>query len=207
MSHSFKLHHFITANNISPNQRKELIRGLIKAGADANEADANGDTPLHLAVERLDSESVRVLLAHGGADIDGTDAQGRPPIARMPFIDAHVSKETHALVLDTLKYLCVAMRPTSWPLNVKVAADGGGIDEFVDNTFAPDAPRALRCDAADMLTFVRGTAEPTPACCRHRPFVIMQEPDIRVWEPVLRDAHTRLCRAVCNCGFFFSIEE
>jgi ankyrin repeat protein len=49
----------------SPTAQEELIRFLIAAGADPNEADASGATPLHRAVRARSPHAVRALLAAG----------------------------------------------------------------------------------------------------------------------------------------------
>ncbi|XP_014237481.1 uncharacterized protein LOC106659431 [Trichogramma pretiosum] len=50
----------------------ELIKTLLKYGADVNVKDDNGESPLHLAVLSCNFEVVEVLLAHG-ADVQSID--------------------------------------------------------------------------------------------------------------------------------------
>jgi hypothetical protein len=137
----------------------EQIAKQINLGVDANTVDGNGDLPLHLAVQCLDFEAARLLLAHGGADIDAEDAQGRTAIARLPRIETKASEYAWIAFLHTLVVLGASMRSGCWPLP-------DAIDGLITQTFARDAPREIIRKTADMLTFVRGNNLPTPACRR-----------------------------------------
>ncbi|MBW3656717.1 MAG: ankyrin repeat domain-containing protein, partial [Gemmatimonadetes bacterium] len=53
------------------------MREALEAGADPNERDAAGDTPMHAAAWGADLDAVRTLLAHG-ADIDARNHRGVP---------------------------------------------------------------------------------------------------------------------------------
>ena len=58
---------------------KALLRSLISQKADLNAAPADGDTPLHWAVENDDLEAVDLLLK-GGAHVDAADRDGMTPL-------------------------------------------------------------------------------------------------------------------------------
>ena len=57
----------------------ELIRLLLKHGANPNVQDDRGATPLHEAVKRKKVDAVKVLLQHG-ADSAIRDSEGKTPI-------------------------------------------------------------------------------------------------------------------------------
>jgi hypothetical protein len=59
--------------------RIELVKYLIKMGANVNVADDHGWTPLHSAAYTNDAAIVEVLLENG-ADVEALDAQGQAPI-------------------------------------------------------------------------------------------------------------------------------
>lgn len=53
----------------------ERVRELVALGADIECVNTNGNTPLHLAIENLNVEVVRVLIG-AGADVNRRDAIG-----------------------------------------------------------------------------------------------------------------------------------
>jgi uncharacterized protein len=53
--------------NPQPTKQRSEIESLIKAGADIDEMDKNGVTPLHHAVRFKNVEAVETLLEHGAA--------------------------------------------------------------------------------------------------------------------------------------------
>lgn len=57
---------------------KAAVKELLKAGADPNEANEEGDAPLHLAIENGDSEIVKHLV-DSGADIAARNRDGFSP--------------------------------------------------------------------------------------------------------------------------------
>jgi ankyrin repeat protein len=67
------------AELIQNGQRAAALEN-IRGGADVNEAQGDGTTPLHWAVYRIDYELVDELLAHG-AEADVVNAYGSSPLA------------------------------------------------------------------------------------------------------------------------------
>jgi ankyrin repeat protein len=59
--------------------RLETARILVSAGADVNQADANGITPLVMAISNNHVDVARFLMDHG-ADINASDWYGRTPL-------------------------------------------------------------------------------------------------------------------------------
>ena len=57
----------------------ELARTILDLGADANQADDRGNTPLHDAVRTGFASVVEILAAHG-ADLDATNDRGQTPL-------------------------------------------------------------------------------------------------------------------------------
>jgi uncharacterized protein len=66
------------ADLIQDGAKREAI-ALIESGADVNEAQGDGSTPLHWAVYHIDTELVALLLEHG-ADPDVINAYGSSPL-------------------------------------------------------------------------------------------------------------------------------
>ncbi len=64
---------------------KELLSLLITAGADVNEADKYGMTPLRAAACNGHTECVRLLLAAPGIDVNKADKEGKPPLYTAAF--------------------------------------------------------------------------------------------------------------------------
>lgn len=58
----------------------ESVRKLLRAGAEVNAKDSNGDTPLHRAAYSAGIETVRELLSCG-ADIQACNKDGQTPVA------------------------------------------------------------------------------------------------------------------------------
>jgi hypothetical protein len=58
---------------------RDAVPRLLAIGLDANAVDADGNTPLHLAVRAGASETIDALLA-GGADVDARDYEARTPL-------------------------------------------------------------------------------------------------------------------------------
>eukprot|EP00752_Nemacystus_decipiens_P012250 g10858.t1 len=56
-----------------------MVKTLVRAGADADVEDENGDTPVHLAVFRGFEQVVEELVA-AGASVDTIDAEGETPL-------------------------------------------------------------------------------------------------------------------------------
>jgi ankyrin repeat protein len=77
------LHHAVRAKTGSRKVLKELLksREMIRNPNGINRPNMDGETPLHLAIRLGKAELVTKLLA-AGADVDGPDRYGRPPLER-----------------------------------------------------------------------------------------------------------------------------
>ena len=67
------------------------IRALLKMGADANERDGEGQTPVMAAASWGHAEAVSVLVREGGADVNAADDAGDTALheaARADELDA-----------------------------------------------------------------------------------------------------------------------
>jgi ankyrin repeat protein len=73
----------------------EVIKLLFEKGAKASQSGKDPDAPLCLAVQQNSLESVRLLLAKG-ADVNGKDARGYPPLA-------YAENEYYVELIDMLK--------------------------------------------------------------------------------------------------------
>ena len=60
------------------NPKYEILKLLCKAGADVNFQDADGETPLQVAANRLDIQAMRILKAYG-ADTSVKNELGQTP--------------------------------------------------------------------------------------------------------------------------------
>ena len=58
----------------------KVVEALLEIGADANELDSDGQTPLHLASSWGHASSCRLLVCKGGANIDAQDDGGDTPL-------------------------------------------------------------------------------------------------------------------------------
>ena len=65
----------------------KLAELLLNAGANANQASENGDTPLHLTAKDTSGNMMRLLLERGKANINARDREGRTPLLRV--LDSH----------------------------------------------------------------------------------------------------------------------
>jgi ankyrin repeat protein len=72
---------------------------LLEAGADPSAAAADGSTPLHEAVRRMNAGSVAVLCRFG-ADRRAVDHQGRTPAELLAHEDSN--DEARALILSAM---------------------------------------------------------------------------------------------------------
>ena len=63
------------------NQHTELLKGYLDRGADVNEQDFQGCSPLHSAAFMGSAPLVRFLLEQSGLDIEVIDEEGRTPLA------------------------------------------------------------------------------------------------------------------------------
>ena len=70
------------ALSAGPRDMQPIIEALLTAGADVNQADDSGQTPLMSAVEVSGLKSVRRLL-QAGAKVDATDSRGRGVLHRV----------------------------------------------------------------------------------------------------------------------------
>jgi hypothetical protein len=66
--------------------RPQLVKGLLKHGADASALDGTGQSALHWAVRDAEVESVRLLI-EAGADVNAKDKKGRTPLSHVRFVD------------------------------------------------------------------------------------------------------------------------
>jgi uncharacterized protein len=62
-----ELSHVCCERNADPDRQRSAIESLLKAGADIQETDKNGVTPLHHAVRFRSPAAVEALLNHGAA--------------------------------------------------------------------------------------------------------------------------------------------
>ena len=71
-----------TAERSEENEQKafEAVQLLVELGADVNESDASGQTPLH-AASYIGSDRVARFLVERGADIEAVDSYGMTPVA------------------------------------------------------------------------------------------------------------------------------
>lgn len=65
--------------NASFYNRVDIVKLLIKRGANVNAKDSTGNTPLHAAVQESNIEIIRILLENG-ADINSKNSFGNTPI-------------------------------------------------------------------------------------------------------------------------------
>ena len=72
----------------------ERVRKLLRAGANVNEVDKDGDTPLHKASSKGQVDVVRVLV-EAGADASVAGEDGRNPWHRAVEIDNLTLLTTH----------------------------------------------------------------------------------------------------------------
>ena len=69
----------VSACSVVANEDVSALQSWCNAGADFNEADYNGRTPLHVAVTHSRRDHVTFLLAHG-ADPRAVDVNGLSPL-------------------------------------------------------------------------------------------------------------------------------
>lgn len=62
----------------------ESFKDLIALGADVNESDCNGVTPLWLAAQQGNYEAAKILIEHG-ANLESRDRFGNSPLLRAVF--------------------------------------------------------------------------------------------------------------------------
>src|SRR5688572_5192621 len=68
--------------NANPTKQRKAIERLLKAGADIQETDKNGVTPLHHAVRFRSPTAVETLLSHGAAVNQACKRSGSTPLHR-----------------------------------------------------------------------------------------------------------------------------
>lgn len=78
----------------------ESFKDLIALGADVNECDCNGVTPLWLAAQQSNYEAAKILIEHG-ANLEARDRFGSSPLHRA-IIHSKLAKDdrTIKLLLD-----------------------------------------------------------------------------------------------------------
>lgn len=70
--------------------KADLVRRLIKAGAEVDLGDMEGYTPLHMASGYLHTSTIVALLEDGNADPEQVDRQGRSPLALVESLRAQL---------------------------------------------------------------------------------------------------------------------
>ena len=68
--------------NADPEKQRQAIEVLLKAGADIQETDKNGVTPLHFAVRFRSPAAVEALLCHGANANQTCKRSGSTPLHR-----------------------------------------------------------------------------------------------------------------------------
>jgi tankyrase len=68
--------------NADPSEQRKAIEALLKAGADIQETDKNGVTPLHFAVRFRSPAAVETLLRHGANANQTCKRSGSTPLHR-----------------------------------------------------------------------------------------------------------------------------
>jgi ankyrin repeat protein len=130
-------------------QSPEVVETLLKGGADATAAGADGDTALHALAERatIDADApaaILDLLLRAGAQLEARDATGRTPLHRATRRDSTI---VAALLLDRGADLEARTADGSTPLMV-----AGEYDDMVELLLARGAdPTAARHDGRTAL--------------------------------------------------------
>lgn len=61
------------------NNSRKILRLLLAAGADPNKQDSDGDTALHIQVERQNPREIKLLIA-GGANVNSANYDNETPL-------------------------------------------------------------------------------------------------------------------------------
>lgn len=85
-------------NRVAPKRQKEVVRGLLSAGADPNICDSRGYCPLAIAAEHNYDDIMRLLL-DAGARVDLQNKNGNTALMSV-LSDAGARDETIILLLD-----------------------------------------------------------------------------------------------------------
>lgn len=136
-----------------------MVSELLKAGAETNSRNQQGDYPIHQAVKKHDAELTRMLL-DAGARVDVKDADKRTPL----MLANHLSEQSMGdpSVYEALQTIQKMINESSTPKDqqlfpVKVKGKYGYIDRFGSMIISPqyDSAEPFFDDLA-IISYVKG---------------------------------------------------
>ncbi|RDW72686.1 uncharacterized protein DSM5745_07858 [Aspergillus mulundensis] len=93
--------HLAARIQITPELAIRLLEQLISLGAGINEANHDGDTPVHLLDSiKLGSDDIRAMLVAAGADFEARDRRGRTWFLRAVLEESNLTERAHSVALD-----------------------------------------------------------------------------------------------------------